>query len=76
MFKKIKRVFSAVRQYKKYAIITPIFMVGEAAIECFLPFLMSIFIDAIEKVTTPEMIFENIVKTPLNFKTSLFVLPN
>lgn len=74
MFKKMKRVFSAVRQYKKYAIITPIFMIGEAAIECFLPFLMSIFIDAIEKVTTPEMIFENIIKTPLNFKTSLFAL--
>ena len=81
MWKKIKRVFSAVRQYKKYAIITPIFMIGEAAIECFLPFLMSIFIDAIEKVTTPEMIFENIItlswlrdfqNNPI--QTSLFVL--
>lgn len=45
MWKKIKLILKSVRQYKKYAIMTPIFMVGEALMESCLPFVMSIFID-------------------------------
>ena len=48
MFKKIKLILQSVREYKKYAIMTPLFMVGEAAMECALPFVMSIFVDKIE----------------------------
>ncbi len=48
MFKLFKKVFKSVREYKKYAIITPLFMVGEAAVECALPFVMSLFVDKIE----------------------------
>jgi len=48
MFKAFKKVFHSVREYKKYAIITPLFMVGEAAVECALPFVMSLFVDKIE----------------------------
>ena len=48
MLKAFKKVFRSVREYKKYAIITPIFMVGEAAVECALPFIMSLFVDKIE----------------------------
>ena len=48
MFKLFKKVFKSVREYKIYAIITPLFMIGEAAVECALPFVMSLFVDRIE----------------------------
>ena len=57
MLNKIKLILKSVRQYKKYAIITPIFMIGEAAIECVLPFLMSMLIDNITKVEDINNIF-------------------
>ena len=41
MWQKIKLILKSVRQYKKYALITPIFMVIEAALECLLPFISS-----------------------------------
>ena len=47
MFKKFKFVFSSVRQYKKYALLTPLFMMGEAFLECLLPFIMSMLVDTI-----------------------------
>ena len=47
MLKRIKLIFSSVRQYKKYAIITPLFMIGEALLECILPFIMSMLVDTI-----------------------------
>ena len=53
MFKAFKKVFASVREYKKYAIITPLFMIGEAAVECALPFVMSLFVDSIEN--TPDI---------------------
>ena len=56
MFKLFKKVFKSVREYKKYAIITPIFMVGEAAVECALPFVMSLFVDSIENATNIGML--------------------
>jgi len=43
----IKLILKSVRQYKKYSIITPIFMMIEAILECFIPFIMSILIDTI-----------------------------
>jgi len=52
MFKAFKKVFKSVREYKKYAIITPLFMIGEAAVECALPFIMSKFVDSIEGATS------------------------
>ena len=50
MFKAFKKVFKSVREYKKYAIITPLFMIGEAAVECALPFIMTLFVDSIKYV--------------------------
>ena len=50
MWQKIKLILKSVRQYKKYAIITPIFMVVEAALECMLPFIMSVLIDNISYI--------------------------
>lgn len=48
MFKQIKLVLKSVREYKKYAILTPLFMVLEVALECLLPFVMSQFVNKIE----------------------------
>ncbi|MBE6141288.1 MAG: ABC transporter ATP-binding protein [Erysipelotrichaceae bacterium] len=48
LFKKIKLVFKSVREYKKYAFVTPLFMVGEAGAETAIPFLMSLLIEDIQ----------------------------
>ena len=48
MLKAIKRVLKSVREYKVYAIITPLFIIGEAAVECVLPFVMSRLVDDME----------------------------
>ena len=50
MINKIKLILRSVRQYKKYAIITPLFMIGEVLLECALPFVMSMFVDTIENI--------------------------
>ena len=78
MWKKIKLILKSLRQYKRPALITPIFMVVEAALECALPFVMSMFVDTIEKVTTFEDImtfypYDN-ANFGLHFNVSLFAL--
>ena len=57
MFKKIKLILRSVRQYKKYALLTPLFMIGEAGLECAMPFLMGIFVDEIKLLNTPDDFF-------------------
>ena len=47
LFRKIKLVFKSVREYKKLALITPLFMVGEAGAETAIPYLMSLLIEDI-----------------------------
>ena len=56
MWKNIKLILSSVREYKKYAIITPIFMIFEALIECAMPFTMSILIDSISQAVDKNQI--------------------
>ena len=56
-FKKFLYILKSVRQYKKYAIITPLFMIGEAGLECAMPFLMGDFVDGIKALTTPNDFF-------------------
>ncbi len=51
MWKKIKYILKSVREYKVYALVTPLFMIGEAGIECALPFVMSMFLNKIEEVS-------------------------
>ena len=43
----IKTLSKSVREYKKYAIMTPIFMVGEVLVECMIPFLTAGLVNAI-----------------------------
>ena len=84
MFKKFKYVFSSVRQYKKYALITPLFMIGEALLECVLPFIMSIFVDTISYADNVTIISEKgvsamwtnltYVNTTLNFSLNVTIL--
>ena len=54
MFKTMLKVLKSVREYKIFAIITPLFMIGEAAVECALPYVMSEFVERIEGVSTIE----------------------
>ena len=64
---KIKLILKSLRQYKTPAIITPIFMIFEAALECALPFVMSMFVDTIEKIATPEDIMVPFLYENSNF---------
>ena len=63
MWKKIKLILGSVREYKKYAILTPIFMVFEALIECVMPFIMSALIDSVNDNVTELNNFSDIFKT-------------
>ena len=62
MWKKIKLILSSVREYKKYALITPIFMIFEALIECVMPFIMSALIDSVNDNVTELNTFSDIFK--------------
>ena len=59
---KIKLILKSLRQYKIYAILTPLCMVLEAALECVLPFVMSMFVDTIEYATTAADVNEAFTK--------------
>ena len=49
LIRKLKLVFSYIGEFKKYAIITPLLMVGEAGAECTIPFIMSLLVSEIEE---------------------------
>ena len=56
MFKAILKVLKSVREYKIYAIITPLFMIGEAAVECALPTIMTNFVKKIETANLIDLL--------------------
>lgn len=45
MVNKIKLILKSVREYKVYAILTPIFMIFEASMECFIPWMMTVLVE-------------------------------
>ena len=57
MWKKVKLILSSIRQYKKYAVITPLFMIGEALLECIMPFTMSMLIDSVNNAVKNNIKF-------------------
>ena len=57
LLKRIKLILKSVRQYKKYALITPLFMIGEVGMECAMPFVMGLFVDGIKLLNTPDNFF-------------------
>jgi len=65
MFKKFFKIIKSVREYKKFAILTPLFMIGEAALECAMPFIMGIFVDEIKLLTSPSDFFYPTENSPL-----------
>ena len=69
---KIKLILRSVREYKKFAIITPLFMIGEAAVECALPFVMSLLVNAIEKADSVNAITPYIVAVVIMAVVSIF----
>ena len=71
---KIKLILKSVRQYKVYALITPLFMIGEILLECLLPFFMSNLIDMIAKLETINDFWTPLETTNLPFNVSLGVL--
>ena len=73
MWKKIKLILSSVREYKKYALITPLFMVGEAAMECAMPFIMGMFVDEIKLLNTANDFFHTLEGIPV-FYIALILL--
>ena len=81
MWKKIKLILSSVRQYKKYALITPIFMVIEALLECVMPFTMSMLIDSVNGAVKSGTHFNMVTPIPyvnenlgLNFNVAVLAL--
>ena len=74
MWKKIKLILSSVRQFKKYAIITPIFMVIEALMESMIPFTMSIFLDLSIKTTGIQDFTKFYQADKLPFQVNLLIL--
>lgn len=76
MWKKIKLILKSLRQYKKDAIVTPFFMIGEAALECALPFVMSMFVDTLRNITKLEDFMTPFpyVNGPIHLEVSLFWL--
>ena len=61
MWKKIKYVFSSIREYKRYAIMTPLFMIGEAGVECCIPFVMTLLMDHIDDLTDIKSLWPYLV---------------
>ncbi len=43
----VKSILKSVREYKKDAILTPVFITGEVILECILPYLMANLVDSI-----------------------------
>ncbi len=56
MLKSIFKALKSVREFKIYAIITPLFMIGEAAVECALPLVMTWFVESIETATSIQQL--------------------
>ena len=64
MWDKIKLILKSVRQYKKYALITPLFMVGEALLECIMPFTMSMLVDSVDAAVKNGIKFNLLTSIP------------
>jgi len=73
MFKNFKLILHSVREYKIYMILTPLLMILEVTCECFLPFIMSAFINIISN--TAGFSFNDVtVHIILFFSVAIFSL--
>ena len=62
----LKTISKSIRQYKKPSILAPIFVAIEVVLECFIPYVMTLLLGAIEyiagKPTTPNPVSVAIIK--------------
>ncbi len=63
----LKRLFKSVREYKLLSILTIVFIIGEAAIECLIPFITANLIDTLENSVRngTEGMLPSVIKTGL-----------
>ncbi|MCQ2537116.1 MAG: ABC transporter ATP-binding protein/permease [Lachnospiraceae bacterium] len=52
----IKTLTKSIREYKKHAILTPIFMCGEVSMETMIPFIMALLIDSLQSQNTKDLL--------------------
>ena len=52
----VKTLMKSVREYKLSTVLTPLFMVGEVLLECFIPLVMSMLIDTITGGTMSDIV--------------------
>ena len=64
LWQKVKLIVKSIRQYKKYALITPLFMIGEALLECIMPFTMSMLIDSVNGAVKNNIKFDLVKPIP------------
>ena len=55
----IRRLARCMGQYRKFAVLTPLLMVGEAAIECLMPFIIANLINSINAGCEMDKILKN-----------------
>ena len=62
----LKTISKSIRQYKKPSILAPIFVAIEVVLECFIPYVMTLLLGAIEYIagnpTTPNPVSVAIIK--------------
>lgn len=73
----VKRIISSFREFKKYAIITPIFVALEVACECIIPFVIKWMIDELEVLSSASVVTDEIASAAFNsiLKCSSILLP-
>ena len=81
LWQKVKLILKSIRQYKRYALITPLFMIGEALLECIMPFTMSMLIDSVNNAVRTNIKFDLVTPIPyinqnlnMNFNVSILGL--
>jgi len=52
-WKEFSTILKSVREYKVYALLTPLFTIGEVAMECVIPFMMTLLIEKMRKSNNP-----------------------
>ncbi len=69
-----KRLLKTIREYKRYVIGAIIAVACETLLECVIPFIMSLLIESLEKVSSGQIAQENILSIVITYSVILVVL--
>ena len=69
-----KRLLKTIREYKRYIIGAIIAVACETLLECVIPFIMSLLIESLEKVSSGQIAEENILSVVIMYSVILIVL--